>query len=288
MLTSNLFSVLLPAAAIIHCSAFSTPAPRNPSHEKAEISRRDIFRTIVSASLVVPLLPLSSAQALDSVVVNDAEMIDVYFGCGCFWHVQHELVEAEKRILKRDDMSLSARTGYAGGLSSAQQVCYHNAKNVGDYGKLGHAEVVALRIPTSSFELFAAEYFKLFDDKGNRPDQNGDRGSEYRSLIGVPGGAKSPYADKIISASQSVGDKLGFAVGKGDDRDTRAVSYIMDTANFPFFMGEQYHQFHDGFNLNENYPKSYNGLAAKLAAEGKLGKESTCPNGTFGIGVLGL
>lgn len=205
--------------------------------------------------------------------------------------MQHEFVQAERNILNREDSSLTARAGYAGGLGSSDQgrVCYHNAANVGDYGSLGHAEVVAMRIPSSSFEDFAKEYFKLFDAKGNRPDQNGDRGPEYRNLIGLPGGGKSPYASKVISASQAVGDKLDFAVGKGNDRDARAVSFIMDTDKFPFYVAEQYHQFHDGFNLNENYPGSYNGLAKKLADAGEEKfAQSTCPNGTFGLGVLGL
>ena len=35
--------------------------------------------------------------------------------CRCFWHVQHEFVEAEKRILGRSDLELTARAGYAGG-----------------------------------------------------------------------------------------------------------------------------------------------------------------------------
>lgn len=266
---------------IILAAAFYSHALSTSS--RGTVSRRDAFLTIASTSLA---LPISSAQALDD-NGSEEELIDVYFGCGCFWHVQHEFVEAERKILNRNDASLTARTGYAGGLDSSKQVCYHNAINVGDYGKLGHAEVVALRIPPSSFESFAVEYFNLFDKKGNRPDQNGDRGPEYRNLIGIPGGSKSPYASNLISASQSSGDKLDFAVGKGNDGDARAVSFIMDTDKFPFFIGEQYHQFHDGFNLNENYPNSYNGLASKLAADGKL-VESSCPNGTFGLGVLGL
>ena len=271
---------LLAVALIAHCHGLSSPGAK-----VTQVSRRDVFRTIASTSLAVPVVlttAMSNAQDVD-----DEELIDVYFGCGCFWHVQHEFVEAENKILNREDSSLTARAGYAGGLGSSDKVCYHNAKNVGDYGSLGHAEVVGLRIPPSKFEDFAKEYFKLFDDKGNRPDQNGDRGTEYRSLIGIPGGSKSPYFSKVISASQAVGDKLGFAAGKGNDRDTRAVSFIMDTEQFPFFVAEQYHQFHDGFNLNENYPNSYNSLATKLASEGKLG-ESECPKGTFGIGVLGL
>jgi len=85
----------------------------------------------------------------------------------------------------------------------------------------------------------------------------------------------------------ATGDKLDFAVGKGDDKDLRTVTFVMDTAVFPFYVAEQYHQFHDGFNLNENYPKSYNSLAGKLANSGNLDK-SMCPNGALGIGVGGL
>lgn len=107
-------------------------------------------------------------------------LIDVYFGCGCFWHVQHEFVQAERKILKRSDAQLTALSGYAGGRAGKKdgKVCYHNALQVSDYGSLGHAEVVRLRIPPSSFRQFAGEYFALFDDKGQRPDQFGDRGPE--------------------------------------------------------------------------------------------------------------
>jgi peptide methionine sulfoxide reductase MsrA len=251
------------------------------------ISRRRALDALLvgstAASISVPLISSLQANAVED---ND-ELIDVYFGCGCFWHVQHEFVEAEKRILNREDSSFTARAGYAGGLGPSDKVCYHNALQEGDYGSLGHAEVVGLRLPASSLESFAMEYFKLFDEKGNRPDQNVDRGPEYRNLIGIPGGSKSPYATKIVSASQAMGDKLDFAVGKGNDKDLRAVSFIMDTAKFPFHSAEQYHQFHDGFNLGENYPSSYNNLATKLASEGKL-VDSKCPKGLIGIGVAGL
>ena len=276
----NLFYCCFVAVILIAtCHGLSPTRPK--------VTRRDVFRTITTASLVTLTTPLQRVQAAE-LYSSEGELIDVYFGCGCFWHVQHEFVEAERKILNRADSSLTARAGYAGGLGSSDRVCYHNAMNVGDYGSLGHAEVVSLRIPPSKFEDFAKEYFQLFDAKGNRPDQNGDRGPEYRNLIGIPGGAKSLYASKIIAASQSTGDKLDFAVGKGNDRDARAVSFIMDTEKFPFYIAEQYHQFHDGFNLNENYPNSYNSLATKLASEGTLGPENKCPNGTFGLGVLGL
>jgi hypothetical protein len=67
-----------------------------------------------------------------------------------------------------------------------------------DYGKLGHAEVVRLRIPPSSFPAFAKEYFALFDEKGNRPDQSGDVRLEYRNLVGIPGETASIYAKQLV------------------------------------------------------------------------------------------
>ena len=208
-------------------------------------------------------------------------------GCGCFWHVQHEFVQAERNILGRTDGQLTSRAGYAGGKAGAVdgKVCYHNAGGISDYGKLGHAEVVSLKLPPSKFEDFAVEYCKLFTD-GLRPDQFGDRGPEYRNLVGLPGGSKSDFAKLLIKASQETGDQLDFAVGKGDDNDVPKVAFVMDTADFPFFIAEQYHQFHDGFNINENYPKSYNSLAAMFAKEGE--DFGSCPNGLLGVGLGGL
>ena len=196
----------------------------------------------------------------------------------------HEFVEAERRILHRSDDQLTARAGYAGGVAGALngKVCYHNGKRVSDYGSLGHAEVVQLTIPPSSYKEFAIEYTKLFDKKGFRPDQSGDRGSEYRSLVGFPGGAKGPggdvYLQQLIAASKANGDKLGFAEGVGDDPDKATLVFVMDTTVYPSFVAEQYHQFHDGFALGENYPRAYNDLAAQLSKAGTLG-ESNCPNG---------
>ena len=104
--------------------------------------------------------------------------------------------------------------------------------------------------------------------------------------VGIPGGKSSPLAEKLVKASMATGDKLDFAVGKGDDKDLPKVSFIMDTAKFPAFVAEQYHQFHDGFKLDENYPNSYNSLASKFANEGE--DFGTCPNGALGLGIGGL
>jgi len=217
------------------------------------------------------------------------ELIDVYFGCGCFWHVQHEFVVAEQRILGRKNEELTALAGYAGGSAGARdgKVCYHNAAQISDYGNLGHAEVVRLQIPPSSFAEFAKEYVALFDKDGNRPDQFGDRGGEYRNVVGVPGGRKNPLVAQLVQSSAANGDKLDFAAGKGNDADARAVAFIMDSTEYPFYQAEVYHQFHDGFNLGENYPNSYNGLAQKLLKLGSV-VDQGCPNGMLGIGLAGL
>mmetsp|Transcript_6012 Transcript_6012/g.11574 ORF Transcript_6012/g.11574 Transcript_6012/m.11574 type:complete len:306 (+) Transcript_6012:109-1026(+) len=293
------FAILLTSSKVI--DAFHAPSSHDLSkpiirdvalHGQADhhsgSSRRNFLDTIAtgvattcatSAGLILP----ANANAAE-----DEGLIDVYFGCGCFWHVQHEFVEAERTILGRADDELTSRAGYAGGKAGASdgKVCYHNAQNIADYGKLGHAEVVSMRIPSSKFEEFAVEYCKLFDEDGNRPDQFGDRGTEYRNVVGIPGGKSSPLAESLVKASLKTGDKLDFAVGKGDDKDLAKVSFIMDTADFPAFGAEQYHQFHDGFKLDENYPNSYNSLAGKFTQKGEdFGK---CPNGMMGIGFGGL
>lgn len=145
--------------------------------------------------------------------------------------------------------------------------------------------MVSLKIPPSEFQNFAVEYCKLFKD-GLRPDHYGDRGPEYRNLVGLPGGTKSEYAKLLVKASQDTGDQLDFAVGKGKDSDAPKVVFVMDTQAFPFFVAEEYHQFHDGFNLGENYPNSYNSLAGIFK---KAGEDfGSCPNGMLGVGLGGL
>jgi peptide methionine sulfoxide reductase MsrA len=177
--------------------------------ESAPIARRSFLqKSLVTSAVAAAIFPKVSGAV-------EEEDIEVYFGCGCFWHVQHELVEAERRILGRNDNELTARAGYAGGKSGAKsgKVCYHNALKVSDYGALGHAEVVGLKIPPSTFPDFAKEYFALFNEQGYRPDQWGDKGLEYRNLVGFPGGVSSDYAKELIKVSQENGDKLDFAKG---------------------------------------------------------------------------
>lgn len=155
-------------------------------------------RAVLAGALALPAAAGTARAAGD-------DLIDVYFGCGCFWHVQHEFVEAERRILGRSDSELTAFAGYAGGRAGMRdgKVCYHNAAQVSDYGSLGHAEVVGLRIPRASYGEFATEYCNLFDKNGFRPDQLGDRGPEYRNLVAMPGGASGDLAKELVRASTS-------------------------------------------------------------------------------------
>ncbi len=43
------------------------------------------------------------------------------FHTGCYWHIQHEFVEAERKLLSRSDTELTSRTGYAGGTATDKE-----------------------------------------------------------------------------------------------------------------------------------------------------------------------
>jgi hypothetical protein len=97
---------------------------------------------------------------------------DVYFGVGCFWHIQHEFIQAERDLLGRGDAQLTSLAGYAGGKSVKRAdgtglplVCYHNLMGVADYGSLGHGEVVGMKLPSDTIETFGKVYFSLFNPK---------------------------------------------------------------------------------------------------------------------------
>ena len=215
------------------------PSSRRLFFQKLGVTTAALSTAATSTASNSMFLP--SSAALAATTDGGDEEIEVYFGCGCFWHIQQVFVQAERNLLNRADSDLTARAGYAGGKAGAKdgKVCYHNAAGISDYGSLGHAEVVRLKIPSSKFPEFCVEYCNLFSKDGYRPDQFGDRGPEYRNLVGVPGGVESKYAKQLVEASQSAGDKLDFAKGRGDDPDRRALAFIMDTGEFPFYVAEQ-------------------------------------------------
>ncbi len=42
---------------------------------------------------------------------------------------------------------------------------------------------------------------------------------------------------------------MELLAGRGNDADLQAATWVMDTASYPFFVAEPYHQFHDGFKV---------------------------------------
>mmetsp|Transcript_87045 Transcript_87045/g.186562 ORF Transcript_87045/g.186562 Transcript_87045/m.186562 type:complete len:316 (-) Transcript_87045:34-981(-) len=215
-------------------------------------------------------LVLVGAIILSCPAPGASKDVSVYFGCGCFWHVQHEFIHAEQAILGRNSATYTALAGYAGGnsLNRESMVCYD------DYAGHGHTEVVGLRIPENSISAFADVYWDLF--KGiNRVDTM-DVGPAYRAAIGLPGGMSSPLLAEIDAAQTGRQHHFLLQAGQGNDRDTlgEALVWVYDSDKYPFMQAELYHQFHDDFMPGGDYAASYNALASAF--------ESTCRMGPTG------
>lgn len=285
--------MIAPKTSMLRRIATTTTAPISPTSiqsnhrpEDAHVdvdfqnkdSRRSFLQDLITAVKILPFTTIPTMVDVKSAVAveNNDPLTDVYFGVGCFWHIQHEFIEAERKILGRSDKEITSRAGYAGGTQTKDgKVCYHNFQGFADYGKLGHGEVVGMTIPESNIGDFAKEYFSLFTKKGERVDP-GDRGPEYRSLLGLPGGTKHPMYSMVEDAATAKG--MTLEVGKGNDPDTlgKKMVYVMDTKQFPFYQGEVYHQFHDDFQ-SPPYGKAYNGLVKNAFDEGRV-KDTGCPD----------
>lgn len=207
-----MYAAPLALALAVHAAPSARPhaAVRVPLSPAPSLSRRQLAASglLVPAALALGAGVSPASAAAD--VAAETASLPVYFGCGCFWHVQHEFVDCERQVLGRKDAELTSRCGYAGGLKTGDggKVCYHNLRRDSDYGKLGHAEAVAMRIPPSKLPDFAKLYFSLFVPykfpgmtvlERNDPQ---DAGPEYRSLLGLPGGVKSPLFPAIEAAAQ--------------------------------------------------------------------------------------
>jgi len=207
------------------------------------------------------------------------EKIKVYFGAGCFWHVQHEFVTEEVGTLKRSGPEITAVSGYAGGqrLGDGGKVCYHNARKFADYGQLGHAEAVQVEIPIKALPQFSKKYFDLFGSRGFRHDPQ-DRGGEYRSVLGLPGGMSSPYFEVVQKAADASPGGMQLSSGRGDEPDTIGDKSVLvyDSIKFPFYTAEVYHQFHDDF-MGAPYGKAYNALRDSHLKDGLLAGTG-CPD----------
>jgi len=223
------------------------------------------------AAMVVHFKPFIASFVLSALSTIHAEdtQIEVYFGAGCFWHIQHVFIEAEKRILGRDGATLTALTGYAGH-SKKGTACYMDEKV--------SAEVVGMKIPQSSLAKFAEVYFGTF--VGLDRSHTGDRGPHYRAVIGLPGGlwirdgSSSQKMNPLFAhISNATTAKFEFKTGHGDDADTlfQPWIWVYDSNNkFPFNQAEIYHQFHDDYLPGGDYGVAYEDLRATLTCQGIL------------------
>lgn len=216
------------------------------------------------AACLVPALLLSGCALLAEPLPTPCtdpppaeDVIDVYFGCGCFWHVQYEFIKLEMTELCRSGEDLTARCAYAGStnVGEGDLVCYHNVQHVADYGTLGHAEAVSISMPQASFGRFATHFWQICPG-GARQDV-ADTGGEYRSVIGIPGGTDNAELMDILR--QGAGDValIGGTGGEGDTFGKRTV-YVYDASEFPPHTAESYHQFHD--DMTASYSSDYHAL----------------------------
>jgi len=253
----------------------TTTASDHGTESVATNSRRNLLRAAVALSAGALLGGVNPQVAL----ADDDVDTPCYFGVGCFWHIQHEFVEqGEKEILGRGPNQYTSAAGYAGGKATDKEgrVCYHNFQGIADYGKLGHGEVVGMNIPQSKIGDFSELYFSLYNPKTKDRVDPMDRGAEYRSLIGLPGGMKHASYPSVEAAAEKAGYKL--LEGKGNDPDTlgKQVVYVYDSIKFPFYQGEVYHQYHNDFQ-SPAYGKAYNELVNAALDDGRI-KGTGCPD----------
>jgi len=220
-------------------------------------------------------LGLLIAVATGRPALAEGGQVQLYVGQGCFWHLQHELVTQEAQALGRKGGEITAQTGYAGGtqVGDGGRVCYHNLAMAPDYGQMGHTEVVNVSVPEEKFGAFAKKYF---DDAAGYPQGRKDpqdRGTEYRSAIGIPGGVDGPYFEQVKAANAG---RMELVKGEGNDADTVRTKkvWVYDSKKFPFYQGEVYHQFHD--DMMESYSKNYKSLKDTVLSSGSL-KKVGCP-----------
>lgn len=229
------------------------------------------FLGVFAACAVISMGAPRAARAEESGV-------NMYFGQGCFWHVQHEFIKSEAKLGRTAD-NFTALSGYAGGKKVGDKglVCYHNMAFAPDYGQMGHTEVVNVSVPTEKIGDFAKEYFDAaVKYPFGRADPQ-DRGTEYRSAIGLPGGMDGPLFKQVEAANNG---RLELLRGEGNDADTVMTKkvWIYDSNKFPFYKGEVYHQFHD--DMMERYSQGYHKIKDSMVKAGKL-KEGGCPEMGF-------
>jgi hypothetical protein len=163
--------LLLIVSLTVSALAYSTSSPKTGIRGGEKLIQASSRRSLLGSALATAASTFLFRGVPPAIAADDdadPKLTDVYFGVGCFWHIQHEFVEAERELLGRNDHQLTSKAGYAGGKSTGSEgrVCYHNLMGVADYGKLGHGEVVGMTLPEQSIGEFAKVYFSLFSPKG--------------------------------------------------------------------------------------------------------------------------
>lgn len=83
------------------------------------------------------------------------------------------------------------------------------------------------------------------------PQDPQDRGSGYRNVVGLPGGANSPLFQILKDANVNgmalrEGRGNQYVDGRPTEDDEFNTVWVVDSEALPFYQAERYHQFHDG------------------------------------------
>lgn len=72
------------------------------------VSMQEIQIDLKKSFLSLAVVPLLLASTSSVAFADDAKDVQKYYwGVGCFWHAQHEFVNAEKQVLGRTDDQLT-------------------------------------------------------------------------------------------------------------------------------------------------------------------------------------
>jgi peptide methionine sulfoxide reductase MsrA len=226
-------------------------------------------------SLLLSVVIVVQSQDLFLAPLKHA-MIDVWFAEGCFWERQfpYTLMELDpKGFFRRNNSSVTSVAGYAGShimSTPSGQVCYETATNVSiDYGDLGYAESVRISLDKGQekqqFRALVYDFFQSFNATRagfQRPDPQ-DKGSPYRTVVGIPGGVAGALYHVLEAANVPRGPynlTMNLVEDKNGSRsahDAFNTVFVMDSDVFPFFKAEQYHQFHSDVFRHGFYPDWY-------------------------------
>ena len=246
----------------------------------------------------------------------------IYFGNGCFWHTQYDMVvleqDTEGPFGGRPDAQVTSLVGYAGGNWASPgggggKACYHGTPGT-DYGRLGHAEAVSVELahePATALAQIAA-LSKLYFEHGfqSRPCRGAndlgcvlgptgwqrrqrldpqDAGPMYRNVIGFPGGMGNSTLLKLIELANVHAMPLVLgAGGPSSDLEGEYVVYIYDSLAHPFYRAEATHQFHANDVVRRYVPPSYTrDLKATQTSLGRMdGHGCVDPPGGFMLSLV--